>query len=209
MQTTAYSGRMTDFIAGHFEDKELYGAEMGVFEGDGALRILTHSGIAMTELMLVDPYDYYPEYKDYSEPRIKEALHVAKKRLAGFSPYIRWVFLTAEEATQMLFCMDAYLNFAYLDHNHFAEYVYPDIWNCTAVVLPGGIIGGHDFGFSRATDSIPKVREAVALFQQETGVEIIQDRSQPGLEEDWWFVVSDEIHCRAVETFGKHKWSDT
>lgn len=206
MAFTRYPGRMIDYLLELYGTARPIGAELGVYEGDGALRIL--QTLNMAELWLVDPYEYYPEYKDYSEERIKEALHIAKTRLAPYTSRTHWLFLKASDAALLFRMTGRLLDFGYLDHNHFAEYVYPDIWNYTAVVRPGGVVGGHDFGFDRSSEGIAKVREAVRCFARETGVELILDGSKPDLLEDWWFVVTPELHNKAIDTYGTHEWRE-
>lgn len=194
MKVIEYEGRMTQFLRESFGTGTLWGLEVGVLEGDGALRIL--QTLNMRKLWLVDPYEPYEGYKDHNAPGVRDAFHVAKKKLAPYADVIHWVFLKSSELPAVLNKAVTYshhFDFGYLDHNHDYDYVYPDLWRFSGIVTPGGVLGGHDFYNRDDPDNLCGVKRAVEQFVEEHGLQLYIDVSYEYPWPDWWFIVTPEL----------------
>jgi len=138
---------MIDYLKEEFNGREVIGAEIGVFRGEGSEYILSHLNIK--QLHLIDPYDYEdPAYRDLARPHLEGASKEAKERVAKYSKLVTWWRISSDDAFIKLLeiCKGTpFLDFVYIDGNHYADYVRRDIENYTRLVVSKGWVGGHDY----------------------------------------------------------------
>lgn len=179
-----------DFVKQKFGNETIVGAEVGVAIGTHALNILENMPNVKV-LYLVDPYLTHGGWalhlfnegkitkkrleflKDFNR-RECYAPQKGKKILAPFNNRIRWVYKEFEVCTVK--DIPDPLDFVYIDGNHNYEYVKQDIILSTKLVKKGGVIGGHDFGWT------PGAHEAVTEYCAKNNV------SYHHKGEDWWFI---------------------
>lgn len=132
-------------VKSRFGDKEIIGAEIGVFRGQNAKDIL--SSLPNVKLLyLIDPYDAYEGWEDSFSSVIEGAKEEALRTLKPFKDRIVWIFKKTEDSIEDV---KHPLHFIYIDGNHSYEYVKKDIEIADLWVMSGGVIGGHDFTPSR------------------------------------------------------------
>lgn len=153
---------------------ELVGAEIGVFNGDNARRMLQR--LPIRHLYLVDPYIDYQGYqaklnleKMFS---LDASLYAAQRKLAPHSDKISFILKKSEDA---VYDIPNDLDFVYIDGNHSYEYVLRDIELYYPKVRYGGIIGGHDI-------FCDDVRRAVEDFSR------INNLPRYIKNPDWWII---------------------
>ena len=159
-------------------------AEIGVWKGDFSQRIL--DTVAPTELHLVDPWEamqegayadaWYGGRLEQGQPGM-DAVHAgvlarfARARDAGVVHVQR---LPSTEAARLF--PDGYFDFAYIDGNHFEDYVRADLAAWSDKVRPGGLIGGDDYGLAgwwddgvtRAVDAFVRSGSATLVLLERT-----------------------------------------
>ena len=159
------------FIKERFGNTPIIGAEVGVMQGYHSLSILTNIP-SITLFYLVDPYLGLTPFD--GDESIK---NLAKETLEAFKEKIRWVYKEFERCT-----LDdiAYpLDFIYIDAKHSYECVKQHLLLSAKLVKKGGVISGHDFGW---TGNGGGVQKAVTEYVTENKVSL----SQEGM--DWWFL---------------------
>ncbi|MDO8619463.1 MAG: class I SAM-dependent methyltransferase [Candidatus Daviesbacteria bacterium] len=113
------------------------GVEVGVFDGKYGVT-LCKAGLKMYG---VDSYVHYDEYKVENESHYEEAV----KNLKGYDyTIIKKFSMDALDDFE-----DGSLDFVYIDANHTLPYVTEDIFGWAHKVRVGGVISGHDYGFTR------------------------------------------------------------
>lgn len=150
-----------------------YGAEIGVFEGDNSLALLSNLD-SLHLLVCVDPFLHYPEF-DKATPNKRGKVFNAdfqKVKYTFYSkllPYYRRFIL---EETYSEFAAPQYPNdffdFVFIDGNHSYEYVFRDIVLWLPKIKNGGIICGHDYVNKPGYGVIKAVNE---LFGEEVGID--------------------------------------
>ena len=120
----------------HFGDKQVVGAEIGVWKGENAREMLKLLNLKC--LFLVDAYRDYDGYNRIDQDDFSKIEAIAKKNLKGFNN-IAWINDYSFYKT-----LDFPLDFVYIDGNHSYEYVKADIENYFPKVKEGGIIAGDD-----------------------------------------------------------------
>jgi len=120
----------------HFGDKQVVGAEIGVWKGENAREMLKLLNLKC--LFLVDAYRDYEGYNRIDQDDFGKIEAIAKKNLKGFNN-IAWINDYSFYKT-----LDFPLDFVYIDGNHSYEYVLADISNYYPKVRTGGIIAGDD-----------------------------------------------------------------
>ncbi len=119
------------------------GAEVGVLYGENAEKILQRWKCA--RLFLVDPYVRWPDdvYTDCTNTvNYEEARSMAVARLL---PYDNKFFIAEPSVQAARMFPDESLDFVYLDANHNLKHIIQDIALWWPKVVPGGIMGGHDY----------------------------------------------------------------
>jgi hypothetical protein len=152
------------------------GVEIGVYEGDHALNILTHLNIK--RLYLIDPYKGYEEYAhDGIGKDVKDWDSLYNRVLRKLKPYGNKSLLIRKTSDEALADIPDNLDFVYIDGNHSYEFVKADITNYYPKIKKGGVIGGHDF-----VPGTFGVYQAVAEFEKTHNLKL------QGESADWWFV---------------------
>lgn len=127
------------------------GAEVGVFEGECALGLL--SGLPnLQQLLCIDPWEVNEDFQRLMPCKQGKILtanwdHVLEKYLRTVvrvhQSRVVSMRMTSLEAAELV--EGESLDFAFIDANHAYEFVKPDIDMWTTKVKAGGIICGDDF----------------------------------------------------------------
>jgi len=141
----------------HFGDKQVAGAEIGVWKGENAKEMLKLLNIRC--LFLVDAYKDYDGYDRVDKDDFMKIEAIAKKNLKGFDN-IAWINDYSFYKT-----LDFPLDFVYIDGNHNYLYVLEDISNYYPKVAKGGIVAGDDI-------ETEGVREAVFEFARNNNLDV-------------------------------------
>lgn len=170
----------------------LVGVEVGVFEGDNALRMCTH--LELAQLYLVDPYFNYPpevfisggiyeqEKWDAIESRmlVKLGIGPTGEGLCCGRP-VKHLKFPSVEASRLF--ADEFFDFIYIDANHAYEYVKADLESWYPKIKSGGWVMGHDWPW-------PTVQRAVNEFVAERGLALHPNSSDFHItkqgQHDWW-----------------------
>lgn len=142
-------------------------AEIGVWEGNFSRRILEIC--EPTELHLIDPWMYQPEFGNTGFGRKKnEHLMEVKYQdvVASFKsdPRVHIHRATSEDALNAL--PDDSLDWVYIDGNHNEPFIGNDLALCLKKVKPNGTIAGDDYNWQTEASGAP-VRRAVEALMEE------------------------------------------
>ncbi|MBL4916621.1 class I SAM-dependent methyltransferase [Szabonella alba] len=142
-------------------------AEIGVWEGGFSRRILEIC--EPTELHLIDPWQYQPEFGNTGFGRKKnEHLMEVKYQdvVAAFKddPRVKIHRATSEAALSAL--PDASLDWVYIDGNHNEPFIGNDLALCLQKVKADGIITGDDFNWQAEASGAPVKRAVEALIAE-------------------------------------------
>jgi hypothetical protein len=151
------------------ELRNLVGAEIGVFKGRNAVRVLEQ--LDVKKLYLIDPYLPYTD-GDGSTVDPVGTYETAKKRLKNHKNAV-FIKKYSADAVSML----PQLDFVYIDGNHSFEAVKEDIENYYPLVKENGFFGGHDF-YGKFNGVILAVTE----FVRREGLTLHSDFH------DWWII---------------------
>lgn len=168
----------------------LVGLELGVYEGDNALR-WCNGGLRFKHLYLVDPYlkfsmDVYTSYGGHSQAewtaienrmKAKLGLNAAGEGACRGQP-TTFLRMTSAEAAPTF--ADATFDFVYIDANHAYEFVKQDMELWYSKVRPGGWIMGHDWPY-------PSVQQAVNEFIAARKLVFHPQSGHLHGWHDWWF----------------------
>ncbi len=157
------------FIKKTFENKELIGAEIGVYTGGNARSMLNTLNIK--KLYLIDPYT---PYGDTPCTRLEEAKQKAIKNTNKFKETVIFIEKFSHDAVKEIPDLD----FVYIDGNHDYEYVKEDIESYYPEIKKGGTISGHDFN-----EDNPRVIKAVSEFAVKNNLNLFVNSP------DWWFKI--------------------
>jgi hypothetical protein len=139
-------------------------AEVGVFKGGNALRILSMN---VKELILVDPYSAFTYIRrDYIQKELDEAMKIMLERI---TPYIKngtVNFLRKPSVEAAKLFPDNYFDFVYIDGDHSYEAAKADIIAWYPKVKNGGILSGHDY-------PTPTVEKACIEFAAEKKIKLV------------------------------------
>ena len=162
--------------------KNLVGAEIGVYKGDHTKSLL--DTLSIKKLYLIDSYELYNEYEEgkihygVDQDSLEIAEEEARRRLENYSNKIVWI---KKKSTDALIELPDNLDFVYIDGNHQYEFVKEDIKNYYEKMRKGGILGGHDMynGFCFEHNGVIR---AVTEFS-------VTNRLQLYVElPDWWII---------------------
>jgi len=183
-----YPGDMIKFLQDYYGDRPLIGAEIGVLNGDHALKLL--ESLTIEKLYLIDPYDAYDGYHDHNRNGLDEARQTAMHKLAPYSEQIQWLLLQSDKALQFI---NQPLHFLYIDGNHAKSYVCGDLWGYLPVIAEDGVTGGHDYYTRKAPDNLCEVQEVVDEFAKISGSTLYLDGSCEAPWPDWWFIKDPDM----------------
>jgi len=164
----------TEFAKKYFKNKEIIGAEIGVFEGSNSKFLLRN--LNFKKLYLIDPYGNYSDnqtvekYDSCLQKRTLKAERKAKRRLKKYSNKIIWIKKPSSKAIKEI---KEKLDYIYIDGNHRYPYVKEDIEKYYKILASKGILSGHDIGDK-------EVQRAFWEF-------VIKNKLTSNiLREDWW-----------------------
>ena len=160
-------------------------AEIGVFQGGNALRLLT---LPLKRLYLVDPYKAYNQYETqkiaYVQEQLNEAKNIMLARIAAHPLKDRVEIIIKDSVEGSKGFEDGFFDYVYIDGNHSYAAVIKDLNSWYPKVKKGRFMAGHDY-MTEAT------ARAVNEFAQSKGLKVIS-WCQPGeITEDWkkdWLV---------------------
>jgi hypothetical protein len=125
------------------------GVEVGTEEGNYA-KVLCESNPSL-HLYCVDPFEIYPDYRDYNNKTEKlfNSENKAKNLLKSYNvTFIKKYSMDAINEFE-----DNSLDFVYIDANHEFPFVVEDIYYWNRKVKPGGIVSGHDYYRTKSKNS--------------------------------------------------------
>lgn len=143
----------------------LVGAEVGVFGGDHAVRLL--ETVSIWRLYLVDSYIAYDQFDEKTLAAAKTRAHRKMQKY----PRAQFLELPSVDAAPTVDCLD----FCYIDGAHDYDSVKSDIEAWWPRLKPGGILGGHDFDPANQP-----VIQAVIEFAVRERLKLY------ALDPDWW-----------------------
>lgn len=161
------------FMKDYFKDKEVVGAEIGIYTGGNAKSILQTLNIK--KLYLVDAYK---SYEGYVGKRFEEAERKAINNVSFWKNKVKFIKKMSADAINEI----PKLDFIYIDGNHTYEYIKQDLENYFGKIKQGGIMAGHDFYFENSD-----VIKAVIEFCSEKKLKLFVG------DKDWWVVLEKEI----------------
>lgn len=164
--------KIIKIISKHFGDKMLKGAEVGVFYGINAYRLLRSLNIE--RLYLIDSYDK-DILIDLDADRINNR---AERNLEEFQSKLKWIKEPSVEAADSI--EDKSLDFVYIDAAHDYDSVTEDIEAWLPKIKSGGIMSGHDY------DGKFNVRGAVEDWSLQSKIPVYNDEDATT---DWWAYV--------------------
>lgn len=117
------------------------GVEVGV--ATGAYSFVLCSNNPQMELFGIDPFLSYKGYTDYTKKSTFDTLE--KQAIENLSSFTNYKFIKKMSMDAVKDFGDESLDFAYLDANHKAPFIFQDIEIWYKKVRKGGILAGHDF----------------------------------------------------------------
>ena len=173
---------------GDHSDALLFGAEIGVYQGDHAEEIL--NALKPDLLYLIDPWNAYEtdgRYGDWMK-RVRgerafekwknkdwDAIHLGVcERFTGREDVVVYR-IKSEDIGSVI--SRGVPDFIYIDGSHEYEQVLRDLRNAWTLIRPGGVLGGHDY----RADTQADVVRAVDEFAAEIGIPVQH------AETDFWF----------------------
>ncbi len=166
-----------EFLQSYYRGRALAGVEIGVYEGENALEMLTNLNIQ--KLYLIDPWVNYPGYDQMQLGSIKanSGLSVvydrALSKLSAFKDKSEFVRQKSSDAAPQIPEVD----FVYIDGNHVYEYIKQDI----ALYYPKvkGVLGGDNL-------ECRDVAQAVGEFICESKQELYKQNYK--YYQEWWVI---------------------
>lgn len=154
-------------------------AEIGVFQGGNALRLLQ---LPLKRLFLVDPYKSYNQYESaqiaYVQAQLDAAKSIMQSRIASHPLRDKVTIMIKDSIEASKEFEDGFFDYVYIDGNHSFRAVLKDLIAWYPKVRKGGFLAGHDY-MTHATAN------AVKYFAKEKGLKVIS-WCQPGeVTEDW------------------------
>ena len=154
------------FIFSHVASEGV-AAEVGVWKGDFSEIILKHN--KPKKLYLVDPWQFQPEFSDRmfggsvatSQSDMDDIFAGVEARLAAYDS-VEFVREFSDRAAEVI--PDESLDWAYIDGNHYFDYVLADLKLYGTKVVPGGFIVGDDYWWRPTPDGELEVKAAVSEF---------------------------------------------
>ena len=172
-QSYSLPGReFTNVIRTHYGNTPICGAEVGVAGGDNAVNTLIGSP-NITMLYLVDAYDSAITDDDFTDD-MDYNRKMAVAQLLPFTHRVKWMMTSSEIASEFI---PHKLHFVYLDASHTFDNVCNDINTWFKLILPGGIISGHDYPRSGVSNAVRKFV---------TDNDLISNHSDCKSQYDWW-----------------------
>ena len=145
--------------------------EIGVWKGEFSQEIINK--VKPKELHLIDPWKFYPEYKNrwyggtktQSQGDMNIIYKKVKEKFKGMKSVV--IKRNTSDAMARKF-EDDYFDFIYIDGNHSYEFVIKDLENYYPKLKKGGIIAGDDYSWKEGM-KFP-IRKAVKNFAKENNL---------------------------------------
>jgi hypothetical protein len=166
------------------------GAEIGVFNGENAVRIL--NALPIAKLYLIDPYHENTTFQPWNIEYFAKVKEETIKRLVPYNDRIEWIFRRSDEAYRMI---GEPLDFAYHDSAHTIEIVFAECMNFRSLIKAGGIQGGHDYGsfYYMRGETKQWEHDRGVIFAVSKFLELYpRDLYWSNLHANWWTIKSEE-----------------
>lgn len=157
------------------KDRRIVGAEVGVWRGDMASRMLRL--LPRLTLILVDRWQAPPAGDSYHQGSTRiarmpqadfdAALDHARLVVAPYTDRVHW--LIGDSSGMAGAVDDASLDFAFIDADHSYAGCRRDIEAWLPKVKRGGLLGGHDYGKADQGDVAGAVRDTLGRYDVEVG----------------------------------------
>jgi len=131
------------FLKDYFGNKPIVIAEIGVFKGDNALKMLKHLNIK--KIYLIDLWGSISyEEGDLAGKSFdwEQYYEIAKKNLEQYKSKTKFIRSLSVDGVNYI---NEQLDAIYIDCNHDYKAVLEDVRTYYPIVKMGGVIGGHDF----------------------------------------------------------------
>ncbi len=155
----------------HFKGRPVIGVEIGTACGDLTKTLLMFMP-NLTQLYTIDPWTHR-DGVEFEASLPQEHHNIAKEHaynaLKEFGERVVIMAMKSDEAVSYIFRK---IDFVWIDGDHTGEQVKRDIENYEPLIVPGGLIGGHDFG------QVPHLTERIK--------EKYGDRINTGGDFTWW-----------------------
>ncbi len=172
-------GLLTKLILKMGPTEKIFGAEIGVWEGDVSHALLDR--LPSLKMYCIDPYRpfdsrsismfMYMTYEDWND-----LYYRVNERLLPFGGRAILLRMPSEEAFTAI---PDKLDFVFIDANHIVDAVRTDITVWEPMVRDGGLIAGHDCGNWK----FPGVLEAVIKYAKDFG----REPSFDWMDYIWWW----------------------
>ncbi len=145
--------QLRKLLTEHFGNEPIEGVEIGAGSGIVTQVILSLPNVQL--LWAIDSWEHRPddafEAGDRDQDWHNQRLHAAIDRMKGQQPTGRVIicWMGSDAAWDILHeqaSAGTFVDFVWIDGHHTEEQVRRDIQNYRALVEPGGLIGGHDYG---------------------------------------------------------------
>jgi predicted O-methyltransferase YrrM len=154
-------------------------AEIGVFQGGNAMRLLT---MPINRLFLIDPYKSYNQYESqkiaYVQKQLDEAKKIMLERVAAHPMKHKVTVIIKDSIEGSKEFEDGFFDYVYIDGNHSYPAVIKDLNAWYPKVKKGGFLAGHDY----MTEATAK---AVNDFAVPKGLKVISWCNPGEKVEDW------------------------
>ncbi len=157
---------------------DLVGTEVGVFGGEHALVIL--GWLCIEKLYLIDPYEKFEGYKQFTAEILANKEAEAHKRLDMFKDKVAWI--KEKSAMAVGSFHDESLDFAYIDADHEYGASLADIALYYPKVKKGGLLCGHNY---EPETEVEHVAKAVHYFCAQNNLKFGSSTGGK-LPTDWW-----------------------
>ena len=134
--------RMSMVYVRDHTDRPLIVAEVGVWAGDNALRLM---GLNLDRLYLIDPYK---AYKRHGQDTLDEVMGIALPKIALHPNAYKTSCIRSESVKAALLFDDEYFDYVYIDGDHTLDAVTKDLEAWWPKVKAGGYLAGHDYSAS-------------------------------------------------------------
>lgn len=152
------------------------GCEVGVYIGK-TTSIILNAFPDIKEYHVVDPWGSYEMYdgKKYTgtmrgSKKWSRVIEIFKNNTKKFSNRIVVHRMTSMEAVKKF--ENEYLDFVYIDANHWYDYIKENLEHWTKRVKIGGIVAGHDYGNPKGKKKGWGIEKAVDEYVEEMGYDL-------------------------------------
>lgn len=164
-----------EFVVEYFDNEEVVGCEIGVYQGGHALKMLQQ--LNLKRLYLIDSYRMPRIY-----PFTDKDKEIANARLKSYSMKVKWIYQKSQEAIKQI---ENQLDFVYIDASHRYLAVKRDVLSYYPLIKVNGILGGHDYYEGNERPTLMGVKPAVNEFVTQNKLKLVIGGRREG-DRDWW-----------------------